>query len=72
MNIEASSIRLYKPRLNAALDAPVIPYFPGRQCVIVFGSFARDIFAALAPGKVTSLDTVCFNCPVFGISPNSI
>ena len=72
MNIEVSTIPSYKPSLNASLDAPTIAYFCGRHGVIVFGSSVRDIFAVSAAGKVTSLHTVCFNCPVFGISPNVI
>jgi hypothetical protein len=72
MIIEVSTIPSYKPSLNASLDAPTIAYFADRRCVIVFGSSVRDIFAVPAAGKVASLDTVCFNCPVFGISPNGI
>ena len=71
-NIRDTKPSKNKPRLNAALDAPTIPYLRGRQCVNVFGSSGREIFAAPAAGKVAFLDTVCFNCPVFGVSPNGI
>ncbi len=71
-NISDTKPSKNKPRLNASLVAPTIPDFGGRHGMNVFGSSVRDIFAVPAAGKVTSEHTVCFNCPVFGISPNGI
>jgi hypothetical protein len=77
MQIEMESIRDIKPRENnprlndAPGDAATIADCAGRHRN-VFGSLERRIFAVPATGKVASLDTVCFNCPVFGISPNGI